>query len=197
MTALMIVGCRSKDQNEITDLYNDAYKALRAKEYRRLSELLDSKTLAYYETLRKLTISKDVRRLKATGLMAYITYLGVKDRINEDALKEMSAKDFFVSCYGENAKKGMRGGRIDDIDVTGDRATCTIVAKDGSKVEGWTFYREDGVWKFNVVDLLERMETEVVSRWKSTGGTVDSLYAECESELEEKNSSRQGSNDRQ
>lgn len=175
---LLLVSCSlqlpkitrvSSDQRSVRQSF-EAYKyALLNNLGKEAADLISTKTIQHYEQLRTWTLTASSKELKSIDPFDRLAVLALRHNIPPALLPVMSAKDIFGYGVKEDwvAKSTVAPYEIGTINVYGDYAVTNLLYWDQSTDGFIEFHKEGGIWRLNILPLLEKTRHQFVARLNS------------------------------
>jgi fructose-specific phosphotransferase system component IIB len=134
--------------------------------YESATEILDSKSVAYYEEISTLVRTADSSRLHEEQIFTQLTVLIIRSLANKIEISKFNGKSLFTYSLqkGLIEKANIIDTKIDKVKISENFAIGSMVS--ASKEEKLTedqipkaeFYKEKGVWKFSLISLIKMVE---------------------------------------
>lgn len=126
------------------------------------ADLVSEKTLRHYDQLRQLALAGDANELKELPSFNRLVVLAIRHNVAAPALRKMQGKDIF--SYGVKnqwvAKDSVAPFELGNINIYGNYAGGDISFSGSSTNSQLEFRKENGVWRLNLMPLLERVGRE-------------------------------------
>ena len=152
----------SVDQQAVRQIFS-AYKyALLNDLGPEAADLVSEKTLRHYDQLRQLALAGDANELKELPSFNRLVVLAIRHNVAAPTLRKMQGKDIFA--YGVKnqwvAKDSVAPFELGNINIYGNYAGGNISFSDNTTSSQLEFRKENGVWRLNLMPLLERVGRE-------------------------------------
>ena len=152
----------SVDQQAVRQIFS-AYKyALLNDLGPEAADLVSEKTLRHYDQLRQLALAGDANELKELPSFNRLVVLAIRHNVSAPALRKMHGKDIF--SYGVKnqwvAKDSVAPFELGNINIYGNYAGGDISFSGSTTSSQLEFRKENGVWRLNLMPLLERVSRE-------------------------------------
>ena len=152
----------SVDQQAVRQIFS-AYKyALLNDLGAEAADLISEKTLRHYDQLRQLALTGDANELKELPSFNRLVVLAIRHNVAAIMLRKMQGKDIFA--YGVKnqwvAKDSVAPFELGNINIYGNYAGGEISLNGSSGNSQLEFRKENGVWRLNLMPLLERVGRE-------------------------------------
>lgn len=134
-------------------------------------QMIDSNTKNYYKEILKVILYADETQSKTMPPLAKIALIQGRHQIPIDTLKQMSVKSYFSYAV----KQGWIGKQsVSDIhiaEITVDQNVATSKISKGDKIApfGFTFRKEDGLWKIDLTSILPASDRAFKQVIKNSG----------------------------
>ncbi len=149
----------SVDQQAVRQIFS-AYKyALLNDLGPEAADLISEKTLRHYDQLRQLALSADANELKELPSFNRLVVLAIRHNVAAAALRKMQGKDIFAHGVKNQwvAKDSVAPFELGNINIYGNYAGGDISFSGSSARSQLEFRKENGVWRLNLMPLLERV----------------------------------------
>lgn len=152
----------SVDQQAVRQIFN-AYKyALLNDLGPEAADLISEKTLRHYDQLRQLALTGDANELKELPSFNRLVVLAIRHNVSTTTLRKMQGKDIF--SYGVKnqwvSKDSVAPFELGNITIYGNYAGGDISLSGSMTSSQLEFRKESGVWRLNLMPLLERVGRE-------------------------------------
>lgn len=152
----------SVDQQAVRQIFS-AYKyALLNDLGPEAADLISEKTLRHYDQLRQLALTGDATELKELPSFNRLVVLAIRHNVAAVTLRKMQGKDIFA--YGVKnqwvAKDSVAPYELGNINIYGNYAGGDISINGSSANSQLEFRKENGVWRLNLMPLLERVSRD-------------------------------------
>ncbi len=152
----------SVDQQAVRQIFS-AYKyALLNDLGPEAADLISEKTLRHYDQLRQLALTGDANELKELPSFNRLVVLAIRHNVPAITLRKMQGKDIFA--YGVKnqwvAKDSVAPFELGGITIYGNYAGGDISLSGNATSSQLEFRKENGVWRLNLMPLLERVGRE-------------------------------------
>lgn len=152
----------SVDQQAVREIFS-AYKyALLNDLGSEAADLISEKTLRHYDQLRQLALTGEANELKELPSFNRLVVLAIRHNVAAPILRKMQGKDIFA--YGVKnqwvAKDSVAPFELGNITIYGNYAGGDISLSGTPTSSQLEFRKENGVWRLNLMPLLERVGRE-------------------------------------
>jgi len=126
------------------------------------ADLVSEKTLRHYDQLRQLALAGDTNELRELPSFNRLVVLAIRHNVAAATLRKMQGKDIF--SYGVKnqwvAKDSVAPFELGNINIYGNYAGGDISIGGSSTGSQLEFRKESGVWRLNLMPLLERVSRD-------------------------------------
>ena len=152
----------SVDQQAVRQIFS-AYKyALLNDLGPEAADLISEKTLRHYDQLRQLALTGEANELKELPSFNRLVVLAIRHNVSTTTLRKMQGKDIFA--YGVKnqwvSKDSVAPFELGNITIYGNYAGGDISLSGSMTSSQLEFRKESGVWRLNLMPLLERVGRE-------------------------------------
>lgn len=152
----------SIDQQAVRQIFG-AYKyALLNDLGNEAADLISEKTLRHYDQLRQYALAADANELKELPSFNRLVVLAIRHNVSAVTLRKMQGKDIF--SYGVKnqwvAKDSVAPYELGSINIYGNYAGGELSIGGSSANSQLEFRKENGVWRLNLMPLLERVSRD-------------------------------------
>jgi hypothetical protein len=172
VTVIILVGfgveCNNpeKDKNEVRKTFDNYKNAIIYDKYDEAANCLDSRTLAYYDTLLWHIQYSDSAIVASLPVMDQLLVLMVRDVAATKEIIAFNGKSLFAYCIKNKLidKNDVTNAHIDKVEIDGKFAKGRLITEsmkdekeDSPKLSNavWlNFYKEANQWKIDMTSLL-------------------------------------------
>lgn len=147
---------QTKEKKKVRKTYEEYKAALLSDNGERASNLVDSRTIKYYDDMLGLVKTGDSATVDALPVLDKIMVFVIRHRVAREDILRFDGK----AVFAEAVKKGMidkssaANNAIGEIVVTGDFAMAQILV-DGKVIPSeFYFYKENKQWKINLTSIF-------------------------------------------
>jgi hypothetical protein len=158
--SLVIITVTSYAQKDEVDLVKKTFssykKSILEGKGSEAAKWVDGKTLAYYESMLKISLYSDSSEVQKLGLMDKLIVLSVRHRIPKSELAGMTGKDFFSYSVdkGMVGKNSVMTLEIGEVKVSDNFANGEVLANGQKAPLFFQFNKEEGQWKLDLTSLF-------------------------------------------
>jgi hypothetical protein len=167
-------------EKQIEQTFYTLLRALKKYDADAVLTLADQKTWKYFSELKDLALTANrsvLEKLKPIDRFQILALRHLKDR---DELTEMTEKGLFEQAVRQGwfYLGDKQDVRIDYIDLLpgGNEAMADIIVNSIIPDERLEFFREQGIWKMNLLKLLPRQEEKILSSLHERGQTEEEFF---------------------
>ena len=147
--------------------------------------LVDSGTLAYFESIQSLALAGSEEEVRARPFVDRLLVVTMRHELDRDMLATMDLEDLLrhAIAAGWIGKASIRQLDIGEVEISGDEATGLALtggapppSQDGEiDPLRYSFIREDGVWKFRFGSLVASLNRVITQFAQQMGANEDDL----------------------
>ena len=173
----LLTGCTkpSLDAMEIQCTF-DAYKsAILSMDGSASVDQIAQRTLNEYQKYIDWCLHADRRTLQNLSTINKMQVFLIKHRIPVDELKEMTGEKAFIYAVDHDwiGKKGTIVTTINDIQVSGSRATTATLSNKKKTPMRFHFTKEEGAWKLDLTQTLRDTDAVLKAQIEQAGISED------------------------
>jgi len=150
------------DKAAVAQAFAAYREALLAKDGKAVAALLSADSIAYFAALKKLALTASEPYLRRARVSDQLAVLFLRLRVRPEDLRRWSPTEIVIDSVrhdqfsaGGNVRRMSTGA----VEVSSDTASV-LMKLDGKESQfSFTFWREDGLWKFRMIPLLEAIES--------------------------------------
>jgi len=115
-------------------------------------DCVSSNTIELYQEYRDLAVSGDKKSIESQSMVNRMQILLMRHRIDPKLLRAMDGAAVFAHAVDKNwiGKNGVIRAGLEDISVSGSRATAKVTADGKSTGEHFHFVKEAESWKYDL-----------------------------------------------
>jgi hypothetical protein len=147
-------------EKELNVAYNSYKLAVSNSNGAEAASLVSGNTIRYYSSLLDLVQSADSSKLLMTGLLEKFTVLAIRQTVDWGRLRAMDGKELFIYAI-ENGQigKDVANTSVGKVEQKNDNLAHGELLMGGKPTKrGTNFYREDGRWRVDLVEILKENE---------------------------------------
>ena len=142
----------------------------------RAVQSLSQRTIDAFETLRQTSLTGDGDTIRALPMIERLLVATIRVQIDAETLSSMDGRGLLVHTINEGmvSEQGLSVGRISNIQVDGDSASADFVSR-GQTAPVLHFYREDDVWKWDMMPTLAHGGEALEEQARQAGMNLDEV----------------------
>lgn len=166
------------DIASIQQCFEDYCDAILSKDGSRTLELVDSRTIDYYDELARRAINATKIEMDNLEIIDKYAILLVRSRYSAKELQELDGESVFKFWVAEGS---LNTGAIEKLSLRNvrgysNRAKATSLHA-GSRDMEFSFSKEDGRWKVNLVAMTDQLNEPIKRMARESGLDEDSFLA--------------------
>ena len=184
LAGLALIACNGPEPADevaaVRACYTEYFTALREGDGQGAAQLVDSRTVAYYDSMLVLAREADSLRVAQLPLMDRITVLGMRLRGTPQVLGSMNGRGAlaFAIDQGMMGSMGIEGLDLGTIGVDGDVAQAPLTMHGFPTPASFMFHREDGRWHIDITSLFGLSRVALDHLATSRGAAAEALLME-------------------
>lgn len=167
----------STDSEAIRYTFQEYQKAIQEGNGLVAANLLDSKTLEWYDKLVDMANGSNKAELQKSNFFSKVTVLAIRQEFDKKGIEQMDAKSAFAFAVEKNLYGNIKDYTIANIKTDGERAVARM-EQDGELSETYfKFIRENGKWYINFASMINLLNDD------NTGRLVQNIPGENKNAL--------------
>jgi|GEM_PF-6639106 len=180
----LVIGFQSctsfTPENEVKKTYTNYVRAVSSLKGEEVIPLIDSASIAHFETIRDLALNADSSSVYRLNLMDQIDVLCLRANYTRSELEELSGQDIVVQNVEQMNPMHVNPSllKIERVVISGDDAAAQV-SYDQTAFTGAGVYfsKENGVWKVDLKSLRQLWNKIAVVVLKSQGMNTEQFVS--------------------
>lgn len=139
--------------------------------------VLASPVFDYFESARKLALTAPEQQLDGEKLSMRIMVYSLRGRIEPAVLRTGSPQDVVKGAIDKGlvSQQSINNIKLGEVTVGRDTAQVEVLDRGKKAPFGFSFVRENGTWKFDMMQLIELVDTAFAALAQEKNMTTDQL----------------------
>ena len=155
LASAVMSGCGSRDTEKVQAAWDEYVAAVTACDGQRAVVVVDTRTLEYYDEIRRACFSDGPSQIANRPVMDRLTVGMIRAKESMDYISTLSGPQFFSYLVQQKwFFDDSKPGAITDILVDGDDASAALMLDGKASIARIDFQKQEGHWKVDLTSVM-------------------------------------------